>query len=108
MKDVERCFGVLKQKWHIISNPSRMWHPKKIRRVMYACLIIHNMIIEHEGRAICHFDKNVDQVDDEEVEVSEEQFDANIREVRNGDTHHNLRRYLIEHISQLRNNHDNN
>ena len=76
---------------------------------MYACLIIHNMIIKHEGRAICRFDENADQVDDEdEVEVSEEQFDANVREVRNRDTHHNLRADLIEHISQLRNNHGNN
>ena len=86
-----------------------MWHPRKIRRVMYVCLIIHNMIIEHEGRAIFRFNENADQVDDEdEVEVSEEQFDANVREVRNRDTHHNLRRDLIKHISRLCNNHDNN
>ena len=83
-----------------------MWHPSKIRRVMYACLIIHNMIIEHEGCAICRFDENAHQVD--KVEVSAEQFDANVREVRNRDTHHKLRRDLIEHISRLRDNNDNN
>ena len=108
-KDVERAFGVLKQRWHIIQSPTRMWHPNKIRKVMYACIILHNMILEDEGHVICPFDENVNQANEEEdVEISEQQYNANIREVRNTETHHNLRSDLIEHINRLpRHNADN-
>lgn len=69
---------------------------------MMCAIILHNMIIEDEGRAICRFDENANQDDDEdEEEISEEQFNANVQEVRNRDTHHRLRTDLIEHISRL-------
>nr|KAJ0214982.1 hypothetical protein LSAT_V11C300148690 [Lactuca sativa] len=54
-KDVERAFGVLKQKRHIIKHPARSWDRAKLTKVLTACVILHNMIIEEEGRAICMY-----------------------------------------------------
>ncbi|KAM0024904.1 putative harbinger transposase-derived protein [Helianthus debilis subsp. tardiflorus] len=52
-KDIERCFGVLKQRWHNLRDPCRAWTKQKMRDAMYACIIMHNMILEDEGNAIC-------------------------------------------------------
>ncbi|XP_022014552.1 uncharacterized protein LOC110914045 [Helianthus annuus] len=52
-KDVERVFGVLKKRWSIIAQPSRILEKRKMRNVMYTCIILHNMILEDSGRAFC-------------------------------------------------------
>ena len=54
-KDIERAFGVLKAHWAIVNNPARAWRPQKNRMVMYACVILHNMILKDEGHATCPF-----------------------------------------------------
>ncbi|XP_057803396.1 uncharacterized protein LOC131018701 [Salvia miltiorrhiza] len=48
-KDVERAFGVLQARWAMIRGPSRLWYKENITDIMYACIILHNMIIEDEG-----------------------------------------------------------
>ena len=48
-KDVERCFGVLQARWSMIANPCRLWSTSDMADVMYACIIMHNMIIEDEA-----------------------------------------------------------
>lgn len=48
-KDVKRAFGVLKMRWGIIQGPSRLYFRDHMQDVMYACIIMHNMIIENEG-----------------------------------------------------------
>ncbi|XP_047962012.1 uncharacterized protein LOC125206833 [Salvia hispanica] len=48
-KDVERVFGVLQSRWAVVKGPSRLWHMEGIVDVMYACTIMHNMIVEYEG-----------------------------------------------------------
>ena len=48
-KDVKRCFGVMQAWWSIITQPCRLWNTSNISDVMYACIIIHNMIIEDES-----------------------------------------------------------
>ncbi|XP_047978830.1 uncharacterized protein LOC125220726 [Salvia hispanica] len=50
-KDVERGFGVLQARWGIVKGPARSWYMHHIANVMYACIILHNMIIHDEGRA---------------------------------------------------------
>nr|XP_012575094.1 uncharacterized protein LOC101504036 [Cicer arietinum] len=47
-KDVERAFGVLQSRFAIIRGPARSWHMKILKRTIYACIILHNMIIEDE------------------------------------------------------------
>ncbi|XP_022041250.1 uncharacterized protein LOC110943826 [Helianthus annuus] len=56
-KDIEQCFRVL-QKRHIIEHPARSTTPKRLRHIMYACIILHNMVIEDEGTTICEYDEN--------------------------------------------------
>ncbi|XP_047978663.1 uncharacterized protein LOC125220544 [Salvia hispanica] len=50
-KDVERGFGVLQARWGIVKCPARSWYMHHIANIMYACIILHNMIIHDEGRA---------------------------------------------------------
>ncbi|GKA38153.1 ALP1-like protein [Tanacetum coccineum] len=45
-KDVERAFGVLQGRWGIIQQPARQYHVNTIRRIMYSCIIMHNMILK--------------------------------------------------------------
>ncbi|XP_035837148.1 protein ALP1-like [Helianthus annuus] len=74
-KDIERCFGVLQKRWHIIENPACAFTPKTLRYCIYACILLHNMIFEDEGNAICEYDENA--VEQNNVAVSEEQQDLN-------------------------------
>ena len=47
-KDVECAFGVLQARFAIIRNPARMWEREALSQIMYACIILHNMIVEDE------------------------------------------------------------
>lgn len=45
-KDVERAFGILVKKFHILARPIRRWYIEDIRTMLYTCIILHNMVIE--------------------------------------------------------------
>jgi hypothetical protein len=47
-KDVERAFGVLQARWHIISRPARVFDRFSLSNIMHTCIILHNMIVEEE------------------------------------------------------------
>ena len=51
-KDVERGFGVLQARWTMLKMPGRKWSLAKLSKIMHACIILHNMIIEDERH--CH------------------------------------------------------
>ena len=55
-KDVERAFGVLQARFGIIKNPARIWDKAKIGKIMRACIILHNMIVEDERDGYTQFD----------------------------------------------------
>jgi len=42
-KDIERAFGILEKKFHILARPLRKWNDDAIRNLLYTCCIIHNM-----------------------------------------------------------------
>ncbi|XP_033133974.1 uncharacterized protein LOC103835502 [Brassica rapa] len=55
-KDVERAFGVLQARFAIIKNPALFWDKVKIDKIMRACIILHNMIVENERDGNTQFD----------------------------------------------------
>ena len=48
---MERAFGVLQSRFALVKDPTRFYYQGDIADIMYACIIMHNMIIEdeHEG-----------------------------------------------------------
>jgi hypothetical protein len=48
-KDIERCFGVLQSKFAIVAHPCRQWDLGTMKAIMYACIVMHNMIVEDES-----------------------------------------------------------
>jgi hypothetical protein len=45
---MERAFGVLQKRWAIIRHLARLWEREEVANIMYACVILHNMIIEDD------------------------------------------------------------
>ncbi|XP_026419605.1 uncharacterized protein LOC113315555 [Papaver somniferum] len=45
-KDVERAFEIFKRKFHIICGSYRSFKPIEMNRIMLACIIFDNMVIE--------------------------------------------------------------
>ncbi|KAJ0744134.1 putative harbinger transposase-derived protein [Helianthus annuus] len=100
-KDIERCFGVLKQRWHYLRNPCRAWSKQKMRDAMYACIIMHNMILEDEGKARCQ--NYVPQaVQEEHPQASMEERVNNARELRYEPYHSQLMVDLLHHAWSVR------
>nr|XP_043620103.1 uncharacterized protein LOC122591946 [Erigeron canadensis] len=86
-KDVERVFGVLKQKWGILARPFRQRSIKTIRNLVYACVIMHNMIIKDNGRAV-----SLVHIGDPVVQPSSH-WDG-LPEIKDEETHFHLRNDL--------------
>ncbi|KAI3512770.1 hypothetical protein L1887_20089 [Cichorium endivia] len=101
-KDVERAFGVLRQRFHMIKYPSRAWDPRRIRDLMYACIILHNMILEDEGKAICTYDPDEVLPTYEPLPIGSAAYLENRNEVQSKEIHNNLRADLVEHIYRAR------
>nr|GEW17630.1 protein ALP1-like [Tanacetum cinerariifolium] len=51
-KDVERAFGVLHGRWRLIQQPPLAYEVNTLRRIMYAGIIMHNMILEDQNMSI--------------------------------------------------------
>ncbi|KAI3704588.1 hypothetical protein L1987_74813 [Smallanthus sonchifolius] len=90
-KDVERAFDVLKAKWGILKRPARSRKSEKIRNVVYACMLLHNMIIKDDGNAISPVyirDPPINPVIDDNV----------LPELHDASTHFRLRFDLVKHV----------
>ncbi|KAK1434968.1 hypothetical protein QVD17_00723 [Tagetes erecta] len=64
--------------------------------VMYACLILHNMILEDEGKAYCQ-DYTPGYIEPERERISMEERIANSNFMRNKEAHYALTADLVEH-----------
>lgn len=51
------CIGELQARFNIVRRPARLWSLKTIRKFMKACIILHNMIVEDEGKMA---ERNID------------------------------------------------
>nr|KYP59146.1 hypothetical protein KK1_014576 [Cajanus cajan] len=88
-QDVECAFGVLQSRFAIIRGPTRFWDAAIMKNIIYACIILHNMIVEDERDTYQNY-IDYDGVDDD-MSRSEISID------------------LIEHIwERFRNNNDEN
>ncbi|XP_010463340.1 PREDICTED: uncharacterized protein LOC104744008 [Camelina sativa] len=56
-KDVEHAFGVLQSRFAIVKNPALIWDKVKIEKIMRACIILHNVIVEDERDGYTLFDE---------------------------------------------------
>ncbi|GKC57299.1 ALP1-like protein isoform X1 [Tanacetum coccineum] len=102
-KDVERAFGVLQGRWHIIAQPARAWTVNKLRRIMYTCIILHNMILKNQKFALSDIGDtyicpraNLARTWIERCEAQRKQA----KELCDKQTHAKLQRNLIEHVWQ--------
>jgi hypothetical protein len=58
-KDIERAFGVMHKRWGILRQKSLLWSVEKMARAMYACIDMHNLIIDSYGTSGMSIDDNL-------------------------------------------------
>ncbi|XP_056859111.1 uncharacterized protein LOC130508025 [Raphanus sativus] len=103
-KDVERAFGVLQARFAIVKNPVLFWDRVKIGKIMRACIILHNMIVQDERDGYTQ----VDDSEWREREDSDDTFstapstvgtmiDVEIT-IRDRQLHQRLKGDLVQHI----------
>jgi hypothetical protein len=100
-KSIERAFGVLKKRWHVIRYPTRYWKKETMIDVVYACIILHNMILQDEDKAFCQdFDPNDPTLDPTYwmQQTPIEQRIENGAAVRNREVHNMLKSDLVDHV----------
>ena len=114
-KDVERAFGVLQARFAIVRGPARFWDKADLGKIMRACIIMHNMIVEDERDTYATQFGPLPIYDDatnglsqpnlgEEPFVPYETYIQNTIQIRDKRTHRQLQNDLVEHISQFHNN----
>jgi hypothetical protein len=102
-KMVERAFGVLQSRFAIVRGPARFWDPETLAKIMRACIIMHNMIVEDEGFVVDPNERIEDGGDNVEPQHSHahrtlEEFIEAHKEIRSKATHVQLKEDLIEHL----------
>ncbi|XP_071700103.1 uncharacterized protein [Rutidosis leptorrhynchoides] len=104
-KDIERAFGVLQGRFHIIRIASRSMSVNRMRIVMECCLILHNMILEDNGFALSKWEERFTTEEMENgmecIRTRGRDRDIIAREIRDRDMHNQLTEDLVEHIWNL-------
>ena len=49
-KDIERAFGILQARFHILTTGCRLWSRDAMSSVIKRCVILHNLILDYERR----------------------------------------------------------
>ncbi|XP_076916287.1 uncharacterized protein LOC143575941 [Bidens hawaiensis] len=120
-KDVERAFGVLQAGFAFLRHPCKLWDKDTMGKVMIACIIMHNMIVEDERDTYLNYyypseflndrptnrQRRSSSEDDEplfqysaERIASLSSYMTNRAQLRNREAHNILKNDLIEHIWQ--------
>nr|GEX02513.1 protein ALP1-like isoform X1 [Tanacetum cinerariifolium] len=99
-KDVERAFGVLQGRWGLI-QPTRAYEVNTLRRIMYAGIIIHNLILEDQNLSIVDlnhvYSNPARSMQTMWIDRCKTQR-RNAKELRDRDTHISLQQNLMNHI----------
>ena len=95
-KDVERAFGVLKAKWHIVKYAARPYHLDNLKSIMYACIIMHNMVIEEQGRQISSYEEHAPR--HALYDPGTPPYIARLLDLRDDRIHNRLRQDLASHV----------
>ena len=119
-KDVERAFGVLQARFAIIKNPARVWDENVLWKIIMACIIMHNMIVEDERDTYKNY-QDPTEFEQDRADTIGESSSANVNEafmvspgrfenlslqqymerrhdVHNTHIHNCLKRDLVQHI----------
>ncbi|XP_071688913.1 uncharacterized protein [Rutidosis leptorrhynchoides] len=103
-KDIERAFGVLQGRFAMLKTPARSMDFNKIRRHMYACVVLHNMIQENKGCVISkRHEKMIAAPSNRPIRLERDFRDRDVRvtEIRDRQVHNRLESDLTEHIWNL-------
>ncbi|GJY61254.1 ALP1-like protein isoform X1 [Tanacetum coccineum] len=100
-KDVERAFGVLQGRWGLIQQPARAYEVNTLRRIMYAGIIMHNMILEDQNMSVVDWKhvysnpaRSLQTVWIDRCQTQRRKA----KELRDKDTHISLQQNLMNHI----------
>ncbi|GJZ66423.1 hypothetical protein Tco_0623119 [Tanacetum coccineum] len=100
-KDVERAFGVLQGRWGLIQQPARAYEVNTLRRIMYAGIIMHNMILEDQNMSVVDWKhvysnpaRSLQTVWIDRCQTQRRKA----KELRDKDTHISLQQNLMIHI----------
>uniref|UniRef100_A0A0D3DT45 DDE Tnp4 domain-containing protein n=1 Tax=Brassica oleracea var. oleracea TaxID=109376 RepID=A0A0D3DT45_BRAOL len=104
-KDVERAFGVLQARFSIVKNPTLSWDKVKIEKIMRACIILNNMIVEDERDEYIQYEQvegsgssHVDLTYSTDIPTNiANQMDVRTR-ICDRQGHQQLKSDLVEHI----------
>ena len=78
--------------------PARAWKEDNIRKVMYAVLILHNMIVEDKGRNICTYNAEDNLNPAATIQMGTPEFYDKMLAIYNPQTYHQLRHDLTEDL----------
>jgi hypothetical protein len=104
---VKRAFEVLQSRFTVVRHPACLWKRRSVGRIMLACVILHNMIVEDERDEVTiHIDLNetlgASIALPPEVDVSGNLCFADVLHrkaaIRAHPQHTQLKNDLIEHI----------
>jgi len=101
-KDVERAFGVLQSRFaDLVHN----WHMNTIKHILYACNILHNMIVEDERHTYAgnfNYDHSNNDVARNEIHNGPHPnlapYLQRRAQIQDRETHLQLQHDLVEHI----------
>nr|GEW88491.1 protein ALP1-like isoform X1 [Tanacetum cinerariifolium] len=103
-KDIERAFGVLQGRWGIIRQPTRALQIDTLKRIMYCCIILHNMILQSEKFELSNFKDMFVNPETNMQRTWIERCDLHVRrnkELRDSLVHNELRHDLKNHLWNL-------
>ncbi|GJW91998.1 ALP1-like protein [Tanacetum coccineum] len=100
-KDVEHAFGVLQGRWRLIQQPTRAYEVNTLCRIMYAGIIMHNMILEDQNMSVVDlkhvYSNPARSMQTMWIDRCETQR-RKAKELRDRDTYSSIQQNLINHI----------